>query len=125
MVMEDFKEAVKRLHEAKGWSQSRLIQEASGYAIPGTASVTIRNAVRGTRNWPSVVAIEAIARVLEVNPGEFPIYRLQLARRLLDPSEVGEATAFANADLLLSRMPPEEIAEEGGPPPPDTPDEDD
>ncbi len=112
--MEDFTQAITRLCKDKGWSKARLAREASTYEIPGTTPDTIRSAIQGKRG-PSIATIEAISRVLEVNPDDFPIYRIQLARRLLDPAEVGEA-ALANAELLLRQMSPEDIAEEAGPP---------
>lgn len=112
--METFPQHVKRLQLGKGWSRARLISEASGYKVKGTAPETIRNAVdeRRGRLWPSQVAIEAIARALGVHPNEFTVYRIQKARERLDPNVVGLASALANADVLLSRPIPEDLAEE-------------
>lgn len=98
-------------------SQQQLIQEASSYETPGTSTSTIRNAVTGRRGYtPSTTAIEAIARALQVDPGEFALYRYAKAKEFLDPAKVGPATAHAAADILWSNRSsfesPAQVAEE-------------
>jgi transcriptional regulator with XRE-family HTH domain len=114
MYVETFSEHVRELQDRRGWSQARLINEASGYEIDGTSTETIRNAVTGRRGsgWPSLVAIEAIARALEVDPNEFTVYKIQRAQQRINPEIVGLASALANAEILLSQPIPEDLAEE-------------
>jgi hypothetical protein len=102
--MDSFPDQVKALYQALDppWTQQRMIREASTYEHPGTSMETIRNAVTGRRGgWPSRAAVEAVAHALQVPPETFAVYRLIVARELLDPDVVGVDRALATADAML------------------------
>lgn len=106
---ETFIAHVARLHDAKSWSQTRLIKEASTYEFEGAALDTIRNAVQGRsrRNGgdagpPAAVIIEAIAKALGIDPMVFGLYRVRIVLDSIDPTVVGEMSAVSTADAMLS-----------------------
>lgn len=119
--METFAEHVERLRAAREkasgtrFSQQRLITEAASYRKPGTASDTIRDAVRARKKGlPSMVVIEVVAQALGAKAEDFAAYRIQQAQRRLDHKAVGMASALASADLLLSLPLPEQVATTAG-----------
>jgi hypothetical protein len=63
--------------------------------LEGVHYETLRRVIAGKRS-PSLKLIEECARLLRLRPTYFLEYRLHLARRDFDPSEVGWAQAVEN-----------------------------
>jgi transcriptional regulator with XRE-family HTH domain len=81
-----FAKAVRELLEELDISQRELIRRTRkrGWGSPGTISFLMRD-----EQPPTVKAMEAIARALQVRPEHFAEYRLAKARSCLDPAVVG------------------------------------
>jgi len=100
MSVEDFPTRVRRLARERGTSITRLVHDAWDPQKRGTSPDLARKVLAGRRTLTPTL-VEAVARALDVQPDEFPEYRLAIARRLLDEREVGLDTAVAN----LARAP--------------------
>ena len=64
----------------------------------GWGSHTTVNALLHARLEPSIEAMEACARTLNLKPEHFAEYRLAMARQQLDPRVVGLETALRNLE---------------------------
>jgi hypothetical protein len=73
----------------------------AGFAqqLPGIHYETLRKAVTGERP-PAPKVIEAVSDALSVSPETFVEYKLWVARRTLDPHEVGLDEAVRNLTRL-------------------------
>lgn len=71
-------EAVRRLREARGWTQEKLMEEAE------TDLRQVGGIERGQRN-PTYLTLLRLARALETRPGEI----VSLADRILDEGGAG------------------------------------
>jgi hypothetical protein len=73
----------------------------AGFAqqLPGIHYETLRKAVTGDRQ-PAPKVIEAVSDALSIPPATFVEYKLWVARRALDPNEVGLEEAVRNLVLL-------------------------
>lgn len=100
--IEPFPERVKRLARSQHMSAAAVAHEAWDRKIPGTSVATFNKAMRGKRH-PGRKLIEQLAAVLEVDPWEFPEYRLASYRAALDEREVGLDAAIANIGKLTKR----------------------
>ncbi len=96
MPTPSFRERVTALATARGMSVAQLRYEAFDSSIKGTNPDTTAAIIAGRRPV-STAAIEALARVLQVAPSDFPEYRLLLLREQLDPAP---ANLDAAVDLL-------------------------
>lgn len=74
---------------------ARGTQKVAGWGAPNTVSLLMRGEYP-----PSIEGMEAIARVLGVNPDYFAEYRMAIKRRELDPKRVGFRRALAALDAL-------------------------
>lgn len=90
-----FAETVRELLAEHEMSQRELIRKTRkrGWGSPGTISFLLRD-----EQAPTVRAMEAIARALEVRPEFFAEYRLAMARQGLDPTTVGFKKALRNLE---------------------------
>jgi transcriptional regulator with XRE-family HTH domain len=86
--VEPFPDRVKRLAAERGMSVAKLSYLAYDPDAKGTNPDTLRSVMAGRRRVTPAL-IEALARVLDVEPTEFPEYRLADVRRRLDEREVG------------------------------------
>jgi len=88
-----FPQAVQELLDEHEISQRELVRRTRtrGWGSPGTISFLMRDEMP-----PSIRAMEAIARALQVPPEHFAEYRLAIARRQLDPNVVGVKRALRN-----------------------------
>lgn len=103
--IEPFPARVKRLAAERKLSVAQVGQEAADYNVRGTTVSTLNKAMRGKRH-PGRRLVENIAQVLEVDPWEFPEYRLATLRAALDEREVGLDQAVANILRLTKRQKP-------------------
>jgi hypothetical protein len=102
---EAFPARVQRLAAQRGITVTRLARLAHHEAdeAKGTSPEMIRKVMAGDRVLTRTV-IEAVARTLDVDPDEFPEYRLALARRLFDEREVGLEKALQNLSQLEAEL---------------------
>jgi hypothetical protein len=84
---EPFRDRVTRLAREKHTSVSQLGQAAWQPGVKGTAKASLDAAMQGRRK-PSRTLIEAIGRVLDVDPLEFPEYGLAALRAVPDERKV-------------------------------------
>lgn len=88
-----FPETLKAIQDELAISQREIARRCEKN---GWGSVTsINQMIRGELT-PSLNALKAIAKALGVPPETFAEYRLAMARRSLDPGEVGLETALEN-----------------------------
>lgn len=92
--LEPFPVRVRRLAAERGYSLDRLAMEAWDPNVRGTSANLFREVLKGRRALKPTL-LEAVARALSVDPEEFPEYRLAMARRALDETEVGLDEAVA------------------------------
>lgn len=103
-MQEKFPDRMRRLVKEKGTSLERVWIEAYDPSPrSGTSPAQMKKVMRGERAI-TPHAIEAIARVLDVPPEEFPEYRLALARAQIDPSEVGLDQALKNLERIENAL---------------------
>lgn len=123
---EPFADRVKRLvANTEGMTVAKLGFVAYKPDVKGTNPDTFKSVMAGRRAVTPVL-IEAVADVLDVEPNEFPEYRLARMRRALDEREVGLQSAVRMLDDVedgLRRQGVEEFIEaaEEAARPPDTP----
>lgn len=75
------RELARRTRAEQDWGSHTTLREL----MAGDFALTVR-------------ALEAIASVMRIDPRYFPEYRLALARRELDPNQVGMARALGNLE---------------------------
>lgn len=92
-VEEPFPDRLKRLAAARGLSVSKVSYMAWKPDLKGTSPNTLNSVMAGRRPVTAPI-VEAVAQVLQVQPDEFPEYRLLMARRALDEREVGFEAAL-------------------------------
>jgi transcriptional regulator with XRE-family HTH domain len=101
MAEEPFPDRLRRLAAARGLSVERIGAMAWDPKVRGTSVNHLKKVIYGQRALTPTL-IEAIAGALDVPPEEFPEYRLAMARRALDETEVGLDEALA----ALNRIEP-------------------
>lgn len=99
-VATDFPTTVKQLAAERGVSVASISFEAYDRNTKGTNPDTMKSVMAG-RRAPTPVLMEAIARVLGVDPDVFAEYRLAVARQQLDERVVGLDQALANLERLV------------------------
>jgi transcriptional regulator with XRE-family HTH domain len=90
-----FGEALRALMDARGLTYRGLAQAIREIDERGLTHAHINMLANG-HDKPSLRAMELIAAACEVKPEYFAEYRLALAMRELDPSQVGLEQALAN-----------------------------
>jgi transcriptional regulator with XRE-family HTH domain len=91
MTRKPFREALLELLEKEGISQRELIRRTRRHGWGATGTITN---IMSADSSPSVRAMEAIARALQIKPEHFAEYRLAKARNALDPDIVGVDAAL-------------------------------
>lgn len=107
--IEPFGQRVARLAKDRGLSVAQVRYLA--YEGKGTSPETAKKVLEGSRPVTTVL-VEAIARVLEVPPEEFPEYRLAVARRELDEREVGLDQALMTLEGIEQALRPRRVSAE-------------
>jgi transcriptional regulator with XRE-family HTH domain len=90
-----FPQTLRKLLSDQGVSQRELARRTRRH---GWGSVPAVNLLANDQLDPTIPAMEAIARALEVNPDYFAEYRLAIYRRDFDPKQVGLKKALRNLD---------------------------
>jgi transcriptional regulator with XRE-family HTH domain len=97
-----FGDALRALMEARGLSYRALAEATRELDGRGMTHAHINMLANG-RDKPSIRAMELLAKVCGVEPDYFAEYRLAMAMRELDPSEVGLEQALENLNSRLAR----------------------
>jgi transcriptional regulator with XRE-family HTH domain len=95
-----FGEALRALMNARGLTYRGLAQAIREIDDKGLTHAHINMLANG-HDKPSLRAMELIAQACGVKPEHFAEYRLALAMRQLDPSEVGLEQALENLNTRL------------------------
>ncbi len=95
-----FGEALRALMDARGLTYRGLAQAIREVDDKGLTHAHINMLANG-HDKPSLRAMELIAQACGVKPEHFAEYRLALAMRELDPSEVGLEQALENLNTRL------------------------
>ena len=95
-----FGEALRALMDARGLTYRGLAQAISQIDDKGLTHAHINMLANG-HDKPSLRAMELIAQACGVEPEYFAEYRLALAMRELDPSQVGLEQALENLNARL------------------------
>lgn len=106
-----FKQRLEELADKRGTTVEKVGIETS--STPGCSLAHLRKMLGGKRKL-TIAMIEAVARALDVAPGEFAEWRLAAARCLLDPDPktgVGLADALANYSLVQEKFGLNEVGE--------------
>jgi transcriptional regulator with XRE-family HTH domain len=96
-----FGESLRVLMEEQGFSYRGLAQKTRELDGKGMTHAHINMLAKG-HDRPSMRAMELIAEACDVEPGYFAEYRLALAMRELDPTEVGLEQALENLNARLA-----------------------
>ena len=96
-----FGESLRLLMEEHGFSYRGLAQRTRELDGKGMTHAHINMLAKG-HDRPSMRAMELIAGACEVEPDYFAEYRLALAMRELDPTEVGLERALENLNARLA-----------------------
>jgi transcriptional regulator with XRE-family HTH domain len=96
-----FGDALRLLMTERALSYRKLADETRRLDGRGMTHAHINMLANG-RDKPSTRAMELIAQVCEVEPAYFAEYRLAMAMRDLDPSQVGLERALANLNDRLA-----------------------
>ncbi len=96
-----FGEALRQLMDERGLSYRSLAAATRALDGKGVTHAHINMLANG-HDKPSMRAMELIAGACEVDPTYFAEYRLAVAMRELDPSEVGLEQALANLNSSLA-----------------------
>jgi transcriptional regulator with XRE-family HTH domain len=96
-----FGESLRSLMEKQGFSYRGLAQRTRELDGRGMTHAHINMLAKG-HDRPSMRAMELIAEACEVTPDFFAEYRLALAMRELDPTEVGLEQALENLNARLA-----------------------
>lgn len=109
--VEPYYERLKRLRQARGWTQLQLrdrVKPALEYDQVRALELKPGDPARGGRRprwrYPSAEALEVLAGALGVDPSEFPEYRLAKARQLLDEREHGLVDALATLTQITDAL---------------------
>ncbi len=94
---EPFPDALRELMAERGISSIRELARRTRAEV-GWGSHTAIRAFQTGRIALTVDGMEAIAKVTRVSPHYFAEYRLAVARRELDPNQVGFARALENLE---------------------------
>jgi hypothetical protein len=95
-----FPAALRDLLEERELSQrglSKLIEDKARNKREYLSLYSVNYLIQG-RLAPTMRSTEAIARALSIDPNYFAEYRLEVARRALDPDVVGLRTALRNLE---------------------------
>jgi transcriptional regulator with XRE-family HTH domain len=95
-----FGETLRRLMELRGLTYRALADATRALDGKGMTHAHINMLANG-HDRPSLRAMELIAEVCGVQPEHFAEYRLAVAMRELDPTEVGLEHALANLNARL------------------------
>jgi transcriptional regulator with XRE-family HTH domain len=95
-----FGEALRVLMEERGLSYRALAESTRGLDGRGMTHAHINMLANG-HDKPSLRAMELIAAACEIDPNYFAEYRLAMAMRELDPTEVGLERALENLNARL------------------------
>lgn len=95
-----FGESLRVLMDKRGFSYRGLAQKTRELDGKGMTHAHINMLAKG-HDRPSMRAMELIAEACEVEPDYFAEYRLALAMRELDPTEVGLEQALENLNARL------------------------
>lgn len=98
---EPFGERLRNARRARGLSIEALAYASRDLAPPGLTYSYVGMLERGLRR-PSLEAIELLARALDLDPLEFPEYRLAKFRGLFDEKAIGLDEAVANLEEVLN-----------------------
>lgn len=93
----NFKETCLALREEAGLTRELLVRRIADMEIPGASSGSVNQQIQGTRR-PTIVVMEAAAKVLGAKPTVFIEYRLWVARMALDENVVGLRRAAQNLE---------------------------
>lgn len=96
-----FGDSLRHLMEDRGLSYRRLAQLTRQLDGRGMTHAHINMLAKG-HDRPSMRAMELIAQACGVDPNYFAEYRLALAMRELDPTEVGLEQALVNLNARLA-----------------------
>ena len=96
-----FGESLRVLMEQQGFSYRGLAQKTRELDGKGMTHAHINMLAKG-HDRPSMRAMELIAQACDVAPDYFAEYRLALAMRELDPTEVGLEQALENLNARLA-----------------------
>src|ERR1700685_1487075 len=96
-----FGATLRALMEPRGLSYRKLADETRRLDGRGMTHAHINMLANG-RDKPSTRAMQLIAQVCDVEPEYFAEYRLAMAMRDLDPSQVGLERALANLNARLA-----------------------
>ena len=94
-----FREAVALLLEMEDLSIRQMVKRGERHADEPRTMGAVQPVLAG-RTEPSIGLIEYVAQALRVDPETFAEYRMWLARRLFDPSEIGFDAALKNLQAL-------------------------
>ena len=97
-----FGESLRLLMEEQGFSYRGLAQRTRELDGKGMTHAHINMLAKG-HDRPSMRAMELIAEACDVEPEYFAEYRLALAKRELDTTEVGLEQALQNLNARLVR----------------------
>jgi transcriptional regulator with XRE-family HTH domain len=100
MTSKPFHTALSELLEERGISQrelARLTQRHGKGRTETVSNFTVNYLVQGEMA-PTVRTMEAIAKALNIGPEHFAEYRMAMARRELDPVQVGFRKALKALD---------------------------
>jgi transcriptional regulator with XRE-family HTH domain len=95
-----FGDALRALMSERGFSYRALAQATRDIDGRGLTHAHINMLANG-HDRPSMRAMELIAQACDVPPDYFAQYRLAVAMRALDPSEVGLEQALENLNARL------------------------
>ena len=98
---EPFGDALRALMHARGLTYRALAEAIRELDAKGISHAHINMLANG-HDKPSMRAMELIAQACGVDPDYFAEYRLTLAMRELDPTEVGLEQALANLNARLA-----------------------
>jgi transcriptional regulator with XRE-family HTH domain len=96
-----FGDALRSLMSEHELSYRKLADETRRLDGRGMTHAHINMLANG-RDKPSTRAMELVAEVCDVEPAYFAEYRLAMAMRNLDPSQVGLEQALANLNTRLA-----------------------
>lgn len=96
-----FGESLRALMEERGFSYRGLALKTRELDGRGMTHAHINMLAKG-HDRPSMRAMELIAEACDVEPDYFAEYRLALAMRELDPTEVGLEQALENLNARLA-----------------------
>lgn len=103
MTAEPFGPRLRRLREERGLSLETFAYQTRDHG--GLTFSAVGQFERGV-TYPRQETIEILAKTLEMEPAEFPEWRLAEARRRLDEREVGLDEALAELERIAASSAP-------------------